>query len=95
VTGKVGNTGLTSASTGAVSATAGDSSSVGANMSRASALTGAVTLTERDSASIGTVLEVGSAAGSEVGDAYRTSIGLEWVGVEGPNGAIREGVVMT
>jgi hypothetical protein len=64
-------------------------------MGRASALTGAVTLTERDSASIGTVLEVGSAAGSEVGAAYRTSIGLEGVGVEGPDSAICEGVAMT
>jgi hypothetical protein len=49
---------------------------------------------ERDSASIGTVLEAGAAAGSEAGAVWRTSIGLDGVGVEGPDGSIRGCVAM-
>jgi hypothetical protein len=64
-------------------------------MGIASASTGAVATTERDSASIGTVLESGAAAGSEAGAAWRTLIGMYGVGVEGPDGTIREGVAMT
>jgi hypothetical protein len=56
---------------------------------------GAVMRTAGDSASIGTGMEVVAAAGFEDGAAGRISIGLNVVGVEGPDGAIRGGDAIT